>query len=82
MMATSTLCGSAAVGSDGAVTSSPLPLVGDAPGIRTVDVTRAGRRSRFAVLFHPPLRELVQARIRFALDHQRAGERADSRRAA
>ena len=44
--------------------------------------TRGAERSRVTVHAHPPLRELVEARIRFVLDHQRATERSDVRRNA
>jgi hypothetical protein len=52
------------------------------PGLQHRDVVRAGRRSRVTVLFHPPLRQLAEARVRFLLDHQRPLERGDSRRHA
>jgi hypothetical protein len=66
----------------GAALSKPEPVTSATPGIRHVVASSGDRRSRIAVLFHPPLRELVESRIRFVLDHQRATERADSRRAA
>jgi hypothetical protein len=50
--------------------------------VRHLDVVRDGRRSRVRVLFHPPLRELVEARVRFLLDHQRPLEREGTRRHA
>ena len=51
---------------------------------RVLDVwaRRGSERSRIAVQAHPPLRSLVEARIRFVLDRQRAVERSDVRRAA
>jgi hypothetical protein len=65
-----------------AVAEASLPLTALRPGVRHVDVVRAGRRSRVSVLFHPPLRRLVETRVRFLLDRQRPVERADSRRHA
>ena len=62
--------------------SVPQPLRRSTPGVRHVDATGDGRRSRISVLFHPPLRALVQARVRFALDRQRQPELAGSRRFA
>ncbi len=58
------------------------PVSGAAPGIEHVEATVGGRRARIALLFHPPLRELVERRVRFVLDRQRPVERAGSRRAA
>ena len=52
------------------------------PGTHDLWAERAGERSRITVHVHPPLREVVERRIRFALDHQRPTERADVRRAA
>ncbi len=62
--------------------STPSPLVYKEPGVHYVDATAAGRRSRVALFAHPPLKTIVEARMRFVLDHQRPRERADSRRAA
>jgi hypothetical protein len=64
------------------VASIAGPLVADEPGIRFVDATSGGRRSRIAVFFHASLRETVESRLRFVLDRQRPTERSDSRRAA
>ncbi len=66
----------------GAVVDEPLPLVSSEPGVRHVDVRHNGGRSRIAVLFHPPLRELAERRAEFLLDRQRRPELADSRRYA
>jgi hypothetical protein len=49
-------------------------------GIRYVEATDGARTSRIAVLFHDPLQEIVERRIRFILDKQRPIELADSRR--
>lgn len=55
-----------------------LGTTSDEPGVRSIDLDD----SRVHVLFHPPLRELVESRIRFALDKQRAIEQPGSRAAA
>jgi hypothetical protein len=65
-----------------AATDDELPLVSTSSGVRNVDVRRDGRRSRIAVLFHPPLRELAERRAEFLLDRQRRPELDDSRRYA
>lgn len=67
---------------DGATSDHGDSFVGSDPGVHHVWAERDGDRSRVAVLVHPPLRTVVETRIRFALDHQRASERADVRRAA
>ena len=51
-------------------------------GVHHLWAERDGERSRVAVLVHAPLRTVVETRIRFVLDHQRASERGDVRRAA
>ncbi|GAA1550306.1 DUF5695 domain-containing protein [Kribbella sancticallisti] len=70
--------------------SIELRLAADATGPETVTSTSAGtqyveasdgyRSSRVGVLFHQPLREIVEQRIRFVLDKQRPVELSDSRR--
>jgi hypothetical protein len=62
--------------------SAPALLRRSTPGVRQVYATRDGRRSRISVLFHPPLRALIEARVRFVLDRQRQPELAGSRRFA
>lgn len=54
----------------------------DLPGVHDRWTEHDGERSRMTVHVHPPLRDLVEARIRFALDHQRQLERSDVRAAA
>ena len=66
----------------GAATDKALPLSSAEPGVRHVDVRRNGRRSRIAVLFHPPLRDLAERRADFLLGRQRRPELDDSRRYA
>lgn len=63
------------------VTASPS-ISATTPGVHHVEATDGSRRTRISVLFHQPLRELVEQRIRFILDHQRAAELSGSRRAA
>jgi len=52
----------------------------DTSGVQHLDLAWSGGRSRVAVLFHQPLRELTERRVRFILEHQRATERDPSRR--
>lgn len=68
--------------SDGAVSDRGELIMPAAGEVVDVWATRGGERSRLTVHAHPPLRELVEARIRFVLDHQRATERSDVRRDA
>ena len=58
------------------------PTVTPPPGTHDVWAERGNERSRVTVHVHPPLREVVERRIRFALDHQRPVERSDVRRGA
>lgn len=60
--------------------SGPATVSSSSAGIRYVEATDGTRTSRIAVLFHQPLRELVEQRIRFILDKQRPVELADNRR--
>ncbi|GAB2607200.1 hypothetical protein [Kribbella endophytica] len=60
--------------------SGPSSVVGSEPGVEYVEVTDGKVRSRVGLLFHEPLREIVERRIRFVLDHQRPVELSDSRR--
>jgi len=46
----------------GATTSTPQPVVGSTAGIQHVVASDGRRRSRISLLFHPPLRELVEQR--------------------
>jgi hypothetical protein len=57
-------------------------VTGTEPGVRDIILSDGGRRSRVSVLFHPPLRDLVESRIRFVLDKQRSTEQPGSRGAA
>ena len=66
----------------GAELSEPNPVAATAAGLRNVWAVDGDRRSRVAVLVHPPLRAVVEQRVRFVLNHQRAVERADGRAAA
>src|SRR5882757_1399026 len=59
-----------------------VALHATAPGIHYVEVQNAERHSRFAVLFHRPLREIVERRAAYILDHQLATDRDPSRAAA
>ena len=52
-----------------------MALQSDTAGIAHVDLVWEGKRARIGVLFHRPLREIVEGRIRFLLAHQRADER-------
>ncbi|OGV60039.1 MAG: hypothetical protein A2498_01175 [Lentisphaerae bacterium RIFOXYC12_FULL_60_16] len=74
------------ISTDGArartASSRTIKLTGTTPGIRHITVADGTRQSRVAVLFHHPLRTLVERRIRYILDHQRATSRAADRRAA
>jgi hypothetical protein len=51
-------------------------------GVQHIEATDSTRTSRISVLFHPPLRDIVERRVRFILDHQRPTGLADSRRFA
>ena len=46
----------------GATTSTPQPVAGSTAGIQHVVASDGRRRSRISLLFHPPLRELVEQR--------------------
>jgi hypothetical protein len=48
------------------------------PGEYVVDVVRGAERSRIGLFFHPPIRDLVEARVRYILRHQRATHRPGS----
>jgi hypothetical protein len=60
--------------------TGPATVSSDTPGTRYVEATDGKVRSRVNVLFHQPLREIVERRVRFVLDHQRPVELSDSRR--
>ncbi|TWD75233.1 hypothetical protein FB561_6671 [Kribbella amoyensis] len=60
----------------------PAELTSSAHGVQYAEASDGRRRSRIGVLFHKPLRELVEGRVRFVLDHQRPAELVDSRRFA
>jgi hypothetical protein len=53
----------------------PGAITSPNPGVHYVDATRAGHRSRIAVLFHPPVREIAERRVHFLLTRQRSNER-------
>jgi hypothetical protein len=57
-------------------------IISDEPGLRYVDATDGKRNARIAVLFHQPLKEIAERRVRFILDKQRRPELADSRKYA
>jgi hypothetical protein len=54
----------------------------DEPGVKHIDVVRGAARSRIAVLFHRPVRQIVEQRIDFIIRHQRASERGPDRSGA
>jgi hypothetical protein len=60
----------------------PSEITSDKPGVVHVDATDGKRTARIAVLFHQPLRDIVERRVRFILDRQRRPELADSRKYA
>lgn len=62
--------------------SEPDPVRSTSAGVRHVHATGPTGRARVSLLFHPPLQEVVERRVRFVLDHQRAPERGGSRAAA
>jgi hypothetical protein len=67
------------------VTSQPdgcIALSSDQSGVVHIDVVAERGRARIGTLFHPPVQELVERRIRFVLDHQRPDERDPLRRGA
>lgn len=51
-------------------------------GVAHIDLDWGTRRARTAVLFHHPLRVLVERRVRFILERQRADTRDSTRRGA
>jgi hypothetical protein len=69
------------------VSADVTPVVPEAitspnPGLHYVDAIRAGRRSRIAVFFHPPVREIAERRAHFLLARQRSSERPGTLRYA
>lgn len=60
----------------------PQPITRPGSGLYHVVASDGRRRSRVTLLFHPPLREVVERRVRFVLDRQRSAEQPGSRRAA
>jgi hypothetical protein len=62
--------------------SGPITVTSAEAGVRYFEVTDGANTSRIALLFHPPLREIVEKRVRFVLDRQRPVELAGSRRFA
>jgi len=60
--------------------TGPSSVTSTVAGTQYVEATDGKVSSRIQVLFHQPLRELVEARLRFVLDRQRPVERNDSRR--
>lgn len=60
--------------------TGPATVTSATPGTQYVEATDGKLRSRVNVLFHEPLREIVERRVRFVLDHQRPVELSDSRR--
>jgi hypothetical protein len=67
---------------DGATTRVDADFTAAHDQVVNIWAERAGERSRICVYAHPPLRDLVEARVRFVLERQRAVERADVRREA
>lgn len=57
-------------------------LTAPTPGVKHVDILDGGRRSRVAVLFHRPVRDIVEKRIDHILQHQRATDRDASHKGA
>jgi hypothetical protein len=62
--------------------AGPSEVGSDEPGVLHVDATDGKRTARIAVLFHQPLKEIAERRVRFILDRQRRPELADSRKYA
>lgn len=60
--------------------TGPVTVTSETAGTQYVEATDGKVRSRVNVLFHEPLREVVERRVRFVLDHQRPVELSDSRR--
>jgi hypothetical protein len=60
--------------------SGPTSVTATEAGVRHVEATDGVRTSRIGVLFHPPLQQLVEKRVRFILDRQRPTELTGSRR--
>ncbi|MEU4395569.1 hypothetical protein [Kribbella sp. NPDC023855] len=60
--------------------TGPATVTSETPGTQYVEATDGKVTSRINVLFHEPLREIVERRVRFVLDHQRPVELSDSRR--
>ncbi|WP_433007187.1 hypothetical protein [Kribbella sp. CA-294648] len=60
--------------------TGPASVSSETPGTQYVEATDGKLTSRINVLFHEPLREIVERRVRFVLDHQRPVELSDSRR--
>ncbi|MFI5713759.1 hypothetical protein [Kribbella sp. NPDC051620] len=58
----------------------PATITSDTPGTQYVEATDGASASRINVLFHEPLRTIVERRVRFVLDHQRPVELSTSRR--
>ncbi|ADB34040.1 conserved hypothetical protein [Kribbella flavida DSM 17836] len=60
--------------------SGPSAVSSATAGIQYIEATDGKARARISVLFHEPLRDIVERRIRFVLDRQRPVELSDSRR--
>lgn len=65
-----------------AIDERTTTLSSHATGINYVDLLWAGKRARIGLLFHRPLREIVEQRIHFLLTYQRAHERGGAAAAA
>lgn len=63
-------------------TATTVIVRSEQSGVHHLDIEADGRQARIGVLFHRSLREIVEQRVRFILDHQRASERDDERRGA
>jgi hypothetical protein len=66
----------------GATVPVSQPVAFTTPGVQHIEARAGDRRARISVLVHPPLRQVVERRVRFVLDRQRPREAAGSRRFA
>jgi hypothetical protein len=60
-------------------TASALHIASGTPGIKHIDLSWGEHTARIGVLFHQPLQQLVETRIKFIMQHQQATERASDR---
>ena len=64
------------------VSETTTELRSSKTGIAHIDLAWSGKRARVGVFFHQPLREIVEQRVRFILNYQRAKERGNVAAAA